>query len=334
MGFVVASSSETGGVQSSPWLIEDGGAPSGAGITCGVIFGRLSLGNRPGKNFVDSVATNSAPVSSQKGMLNLQISGQKVNFQLAFFGRWHFRFEVAWLLEDSCDKEVQSLWEQSSGMVPDRLHWALCEEDPTYDILGEVVDAKLALNLEYDRSELYWEQRARKNWLQYGDRNTAFFPPECYEKKPALWFSCNKHLNEGIAQAKDEVVTFIKSYCLEFSTVCSKLKNSCAAVSVKWQPPPLEVVKAKFDTTFKPASGDATSGVVVRNSSSDIMGVGFRRFGHVPSSFAAEASTSIHAIEVGNQATHHLASAGFDVDDSPPSLVSILAAERRDMEPS
>ncbi|KAK8494146.1 hypothetical protein V6N12_032979 [Hibiscus sabdariffa] len=87
MGFVVASSSETGGVQSSPWLIEDGGAPSGAGITCGVIFGRLSLGNRPGKNFVDSVATNSAPVSSQKGMLNLQtISGQKVNFQLAFFG--------------------------------------------------------------------------------------------------------------------------------------------------------------------------------------------------------------------------------------------------------
>ncbi|KAK8494145.1 hypothetical protein V6N12_032978 [Hibiscus sabdariffa] len=151
---------------------------------------------------------------------------------------------------------------------------------------------------------------------------------------PALWFSCNKHLNEGIAQAKDEVVTFIKSYCLEFSTVCSKLKNSCAAVSVKWQPPPLEVVKAKFDTTFKPASGDATSGVVVRNSSSDIMGVGFRRFGHVPSSFAAEASTSIHAIEVGNQATHHLASAGFDVDDSPPSLVSILAAERRDMEPS
>ncbi|KAK9017398.1 hypothetical protein V6N11_079877 [Hibiscus sabdariffa] len=105
--------------------------------------------------------------------------------------RWHFRFESAWLMEDSCEKEVQSLREQSSGSVPVRLrgvsnglvHWisqfrhdkhvsikalqqkleALCGVDPADDILGEIVEAKLALNMEYDKSELYWEQRARKN---------------------------------------------------------------------------------------------------------------------------------------------------------------------------
>ncbi|KAK9044024.1 hypothetical protein V6N11_072347 [Hibiscus sabdariffa] len=126
-------------------------------------------------------------------------------------GRLPFRFEAAWLLEDSCEREVQALWEQSAGSVPDRLRWvsnglvrwiarirherrfsikalqrkleALCEEDPTDDILGEVVNAKLALNLEYDRSELYWEQRARKNWLQYGDRNTAFFHRSATERR-------------------------------------------------------------------------------------------------------------------------------------------------------
>ncbi|KAK8510581.1 hypothetical protein V6N12_055508 [Hibiscus sabdariffa] len=39
---------------------------------------------------------------------------------------------------------------------------ALWEADPTDDILGEVVDAKLSLNLEYDMSELYWEQHGGK----------------------------------------------------------------------------------------------------------------------------------------------------------------------------
>ncbi|KAK5785353.1 hypothetical protein PVK06_039927 [Gossypium arboreum] len=29
--------------------------------------------------------------------------------------------------------------------------------------------------MEIDKDELYWEQRARANWLQLGDRNTTFF---------------------------------------------------------------------------------------------------------------------------------------------------------------
>ncbi|KAK8606471.1 hypothetical protein V6N13_030753 [Hibiscus sabdariffa] len=72
----------------------------------------------------------------------------------------------------------------------------------------------------------------------------------------------------------------------------------CATASVKWQPPPLEVVKANFDATFKPVSREAISGVVVRNSSDEVMGASFQNFGHVISSFAAEASAAIHAIEL------------------------------------
>ncbi|KAK8983247.1 hypothetical protein V6N11_057995 [Hibiscus sabdariffa] len=34
---------------------------------------------------------------------------------------WHFRFEASWLLESSCEAEVEHLWSTSVGSVPDRL---------------------------------------------------------------------------------------------------------------------------------------------------------------------------------------------------------------------
>ncbi|KAK8648094.1 hypothetical protein V6N13_128856 [Hibiscus sabdariffa] len=37
--------------------------------------------------------------------------------------RWHFKFEAAWLIEDSCEPEVQKLWVESSGFLPDRLRY-------------------------------------------------------------------------------------------------------------------------------------------------------------------------------------------------------------------
>ncbi|KAK8635831.1 hypothetical protein V6N13_004546 [Hibiscus sabdariffa] len=61
---------------------------------------------------------------------------------------------------------------------------------------------------------------------------------------------------------------------------------------------PVENFKANFDATFKPATGAASLGVVVCNSFGDIMGASFRSFGPVPSSFAAETSAAIHAIDL------------------------------------
>lgn len=50
------------------------------------------------------------------------------------------------------------------------------EADVDDAVLGEIIEAKLALDLEVGKEETHWEQRARKNWLRYGDRNTKFFP--------------------------------------------------------------------------------------------------------------------------------------------------------------
>ncbi|KAK8271617.1 hypothetical protein V6Z12_D11G273400 [Gossypium hirsutum] len=37
------------------------------------------------------------------------------------------------------------------------------------------MEVQLGLNLEAGKEELFWEQRARVNWLKNGDRNTNYF---------------------------------------------------------------------------------------------------------------------------------------------------------------
>ncbi|GMI89666.1 hypothetical protein HRI_002635900 [Hibiscus trionum] len=133
------------------------------------------------------------------------------NFQANQPKNHMFRFEAAWLMEESCMTEVKRLWESSIGSVPDRLQavgsgldrWFselrrrknfsitslekklhdLLEMDPSDDVLGDIMESKLLLNMEYDKVELYWEQRARSNWMKNGDRNTTFFHRSATSRK-------------------------------------------------------------------------------------------------------------------------------------------------------
>ncbi|KAA3467661.1 reverse transcriptase [Gossypium australe] len=54
------------------------------------------------------------------------------------------------------------------------------KDDPN---LAELIDTKIQLNLEIDKDECYWEQRACINWLKYGDRNTAFFHSQATHRR-------------------------------------------------------------------------------------------------------------------------------------------------------
>ncbi|KAG8491705.1 hypothetical protein CXB51_015144 [Gossypium anomalum] len=108
-----------------------------------------------------------------------------------------------WTVEDSCEAEVKKLWESSLGSFPTRMlalakglqKWArlikpkrgrhvkrltsrlevLNGSERSEESLADLVDVKIQLNLEMDKEERYWEQRARVNWLKMGDRNTLFF---------------------------------------------------------------------------------------------------------------------------------------------------------------
>ncbi|XP_040945782.1 uncharacterized protein [Gossypium hirsutum] len=49
--------------------------------------------------------------------------------------------------------------------------------------LAEIIDTKIHLNLEIEKDESYWEQRARINWLKMGDRNTSFFHKQASQRR-------------------------------------------------------------------------------------------------------------------------------------------------------
>ncbi|KAL4386718.1 hypothetical protein GQ457_09G000940 [Hibiscus cannabinus] len=117
----------------------------------------------------------------------------------------------SWLLEESCEEEVRRIWNESIGTVPERLRsvsrgldrWfrilqrkkrvsiknlrdridTLNAQVVSDDVLGDIVEAKLTLNIELDKEELYWEQRARANWLKNGDWNTTFFHKFASERR-------------------------------------------------------------------------------------------------------------------------------------------------------
>ncbi|XP_052481170.1 uncharacterized protein LOC128035464 [Gossypium raimondii] len=49
--------------------------------------------------------------------------------------------------------------------------------------LAELIDTKISLNFEIEKDECYWEQRARTNWLKFGDKNTKFFHSQASQRK-------------------------------------------------------------------------------------------------------------------------------------------------------
>ncbi|KAK5813063.1 hypothetical protein PVK06_028509 [Gossypium arboreum] len=118
-------------------------------------------------------------------------------------GKVGFKFNANWILEEWCEQQVMSFWEVNTKEIPMKLeklgsviknkkgrnftskrqastvlsiHLAyLSLVDLDDETLADLEEVKLALNLEVDKEELFWEQRAKTNWLRFGDRNISYF---------------------------------------------------------------------------------------------------------------------------------------------------------------
>lgn len=116
-----------------------------------------------------------------------------------------FVFENKWLLEDNFTKKAKESWWQTNTInsLPDRLEacgkhfveWARQEVGNSKRNIEKLVkeldtlqsyddcadDEELICNKEREleklllQGEIYWQQRAKKQWLNMGDSNTTFF---------------------------------------------------------------------------------------------------------------------------------------------------------------
>ncbi|KAA3481443.1 reverse transcriptase [Gossypium australe] len=147
-----------------------------------------------------------------------------------------FRFEARWCLEPSFEELVRGWWTDSVRSIPDRLEvmghkmqaWSkrskreerrkrvwledrlnyLYSQDISDDILAEITDVQLGLNLEADKEEIYWEQRARVNWLENGDRNASFF-----------------HKMAGLRKVRSRIATLEDDLDFWLLMTCSRLRQ-------------------------------------------------------------------------------------------------------------
>ncbi|KAA3462419.1 non-ltr retroelement reverse transcriptase [Gossypium australe] len=118
-------------------------------------------------------------------------------------GHRRFHFEAWWTMEESFEGMIREFWESSTAPLVEKLiqlqvrlkEWAcslnrkkkglkkrltkeletLLGKERDDEMLARIIDTKIHLNMEIDKDEVYWEQRARANWLQLGDKNTAYF---------------------------------------------------------------------------------------------------------------------------------------------------------------
>ncbi|XP_035542487.1 uncharacterized protein LOC118344867 [Juglans regia] len=147
-------------------------------------------------------------------VLGIQVSDHKVLFQSVggkvggFQQRRNFKYEMSWGMEEKCSKIVRdecrkdnierkplkkiqnlltgcrralSRWYRGSirareGAIKEKIERLnLLEADEKPERMGEIKKLREELGFLLEQEDLRWKQRAKKQWLAYGDKNTQFF---------------------------------------------------------------------------------------------------------------------------------------------------------------
>ncbi|KAA3455882.1 reverse transcriptase [Gossypium australe] len=123
-----------------------------------------------------------------------------------------FRFESWWVLEETCEAEIRKIWEESSGAYLTRMRLlanGLREWGKKYNTNERV---KLHLNMEMDKEERYWEQRAQVNWLQMGDKNTAFLHKSASQRRQINQIRGLQRMDGSVATNEREMEEIARKY--------------------------------------------------------------------------------------------------------------------------
>ncbi|KAK5785478.1 hypothetical protein PVK06_040069 [Gossypium arboreum] len=98
---------------------------------------------------------------------------------------WFYKWYRRWIRRK---RRKEFLTAKLSELVED-------ERDDTN--LAEMIDMKIQLNFEIEKDEYYLEQRARLNWLKFGDRNMTFFHSQATQRRRRNQIAKLKNKMEG-----------------------------------------------------------------------------------------------------------------------------------------
>ncbi|KAH1047722.1 hypothetical protein J1N35_038506 [Gossypium stocksii] len=145
-----------------------------------------------------------------------------------YVGNPKFKFKAWWIMEETLEKEIKASWESISGTIVEKLErlqvdlkvWVrsikkgreglknkltkeldmLMAQKRTDETMAKIANTKVYLNMEIDKDKVYWEQRARANWLKVRGKNSAFFhrlgrrsAGRCYHFGAREATSCGRH---------------------------------------------------------------------------------------------------------------------------------------------
>ncbi|KAG8484135.1 hypothetical protein CXB51_022932 [Gossypium anomalum] len=113
----------------------------------------------------------------------------------------------------------------------------------------------------------------------------------------ALWFARNKYVHKNKMQSAEEIVTFIRSFDLEYRGCALNLKHLKLRSMIKWMPPPQGWVKINVDAWISVNKNRAVSGFIIRNDEGLIMGSGFKGHHLTWSVVIAEALAVLHRLQ-------------------------------------
>ncbi|KAL4379926.1 hypothetical protein GQ457_02G020200 [Hibiscus cannabinus] len=218
-----------------------------------------------------------------------------------------FKFETRWLLEEECSTNVKEAWaENTGGQCQSNLNrrlrntriklqkWSgmkygnsrrtveeikrqlldLQKLPLTHQIKEEIYALKQELQKLWESEERHWHQRARVNWIKYGDRNTKFFHATTIQR----------YRQNAIVKIKDEADNWVeeeqkifsifqnhfrKLYCKEeaidvqsLSDVVPVLITEAVNSSLSKEVTVEEIKKAAFDMgPLKSPGPDGFSGI-------------------------------------------------------------------------
>ncbi|KAA3476013.1 reverse transcriptase [Gossypium australe] len=116
-----------------------------------------------------------------------------------------FKFETCWAGKIQGDRKGRK------ALLNNRLSEILAEDRDEQN-MAELVDTKVQLNLEIDKDERYWEQRARINWLKFGDRNTVFFHSQVSSRRRRNMIQKLQSNNGQVAENIPDIKNIARNY--------------------------------------------------------------------------------------------------------------------------